>query len=100
MSARGLRPTLLALALVPAMQGCIVVPQTREFYDADCRTMSKEIVLETAVVGRFQGCAGDACAAMLLAAGAITAASAVVSGSIAMVGNVAYWIERQGRCSR
>jgi hypothetical protein len=95
-----LRPALIALALLPALQGCIVVPQTREVYDADCRTMTKEIVLETAVVGRLQGCAGDACVAMLVATGAITAASAVVSGSIALVGNVAYWIERQGRCSR
>jgi hypothetical protein len=32
--------------------------------------------------------------------GLVTAASAVVSGSIALVGNVVYWFERQGRCKR
>jgi chaperone required for assembly of F1-ATPase len=100
MSVLRLRRAGCASALMLVLQGCIVVPQTREVYDADCRTMTKEIVLETAVVGRFQGCAGDACVAMLVATGAITAASAVVSGSIALVGNVAYWIERQGRCLR
>jgi hypothetical protein len=36
---------------------------------------------------------------MLVAMGAVTAASAVVSGSIALVGNVVYWFERQGRCN-
>ena len=87
-------------ALVLALQACIVVPQLREVYDIECRMMTKEITLETAVIGRFQGCAGDACLAMLVATGAITAATAVVSGSIALVGNVAYWIERQGRCAR
>lgn len=82
------------------LQACIVVPQTRDVYDPGCRTMTRQITLETAVVGRFQGCNGDACMAMLVAAGAVTAASAVVSGSIAVVGNVAYWFERQGRCAR
>ena len=96
MRARRMAP----LAALLALQACVVVPQTREVYDAECQMMTRQIVLETAVVGRFQGCAGDGCIALLVATGAITAASAVVSGSIALVGNVAYWFERQGRCSR
>ncbi len=87
----------LALA---ALSGCVVVPQTREVYDADCRILTRQMTLETAVVGGFQRCHGDGCLAMLTAAGAITAASAVVSGSIALAGNVVYWFERQGRCNR
>ena len=90
-------PSWLSLLL---LQACIVVPQTREYFHAECQILTREVVLEAAVIGRFQGCAGDACAAMLMAAGAVTAASAVVSGSIALVGNVAYWFERQGRCNR
>lgn len=62
--------------------------------------MTREVRLETAVVGGFQSCRGDACAALLVAAGVITATSAVVSGSIAVVGNVVYWFELQGRCER
>jgi hypothetical protein len=30
--------------------------------------------------------------------GVVAVASAVVSGSIAVVGNVVYWLERQGQC--
>ena len=86
--------------LALALQSCVVVPQTREVYDSQCQVLTKQITLETTVVGRLQGCAGDACLALLVAAGALSAASMVVSGSIALVGNVAYWIERQGRCAR
>ncbi|CAD5372340.1 exported hypothetical protein [Rubrivivax sp. A210] len=89
----------LAAAAPALLAACVVVPQTRETYDAECRTMKKQMTLETAVVGGFQRCHGDGCLALLTAAGAVTAASAVVSGSIAIVGNVVYWFERQGRCN-
>jgi len=93
-----LRASTLILTL--ALSACVVVPQTREVYDPDCRILTRQMTLETAVVGGFQRCHGDGCLAMLTAAGAITAASAVVSGSIALAGNVVYWFERQGRCNR
>lgn len=86
-------------ATVLALQACVVVPQTREVYDADCRTMTRQMTLETSAVGGFQSCSGDACKLVLVATGAVTAVSAVVSGSIAVVGNVVYWFERQGRCA-
>jgi hypothetical protein len=35
---------------------------------------------------------------LLVATGVVAATSAVVSGSIAVVGNVVYWFERQGQC--
>lgn len=89
-----------AAGLLSLFSACVVVPQTREVYDADCRILTRQVTLETAVIGRFQGCTNDGCTAMLVAAGAVTAASAVVSGSIALVGNVAYWFERQGKCQR
>ena len=88
-----------AAPLLLALQACVVVPQTREVYDAECRTLTRQVTLETAVVGGFGSCTGDACAAMLVATGAVTAVSAVVSGSSAVVGNVVYWFERQGRCA-
>ena len=95
--ARTARAALAALVLTLG-SACVVVPQTRETYDADCRTMRKQMTLETAVVGGFQRCSGEGCVALLAAAGAVTAATAVVSGSIALVGNVVYWFERQGQC--
>jgi hypothetical protein len=77
---------------------CVVVPQTREVYDSRCKVLTKEVVLETAVLGQFQSCGGRECQVLLVSMGLVTAASAVISGSVAVVGNVVYWFERQGRC--
>lgn len=90
-------PALAALA-VPLLSACIVVPRTAEVYDPQCQTFVKQVVLETEVVGAIGGCRNDGCLVMLASMGVISAASAVVSGSIAVVGNVLYWAERRGGC--
>jgi hypothetical protein len=89
---------LTALCIAAALSSCVVVPQTRDVYDAECQITSKEIVLEVAVLGRFHGCSGQGCAAMMATLGIVTAASVVISSSVAVVGNVLYWAEKQGRC--
>ena len=91
---------LRILLIVPTLAGCIVLPQTEIVYDPDCKMHTRQVTLQTAYIGGFQRCAGDGCVVMLAAAGFVTAASVVVSGSIAIVGNVVYWAERQGRCPR
>ena len=95
-------PAVAAMLLGSALAaGCIVVPQTREVYDPDCRIMRREVTLEPTVVSGFVGCSGDRdCAALLAAMGLVSAASLVVSGSVAIVGNAVYWFERQANCRR
>lgn len=56
--------------------------------------------LQAVQVGALGQCRGNECAALLAFMGATAAASAVVSGSIVVVGNVAYWFEKQGECRR
>lgn len=58
------------------------------------------MALEPVQIAAIQGCSNSGCVALLVAAGATAAASAVISGSIVVVGNVAYWFEKQGRCKR
>ena len=94
------RHRLAALGAAVALAGCIVVPQTETVYDRECQVHTRQVVLQTAVIGGLHSCGGDGCAAMLAAMGIVTAASVVVSGSIAIVGNVVYFLERQGRCVR
>jgi hypothetical protein len=96
------QPALLlaALACAFAAAGCVVVPQTRERYDPECRVLKREVVLETTRATALSSCQGDQCAAVLAATGLFTAASAVVSGSIALVGNVVYWLEARGQCAQ
>ncbi len=100
---RGLEASLarvLSTLAATLLAGCIVVPRSAEVYDPQCRTMVRQMVLETAVIGTFGHCQNDGCVAMLATLGIVTAASAVVSGSVAVIGNIVYWAERQGRCPR
>lgn len=81
-----------------ALAGCVVLPVTVELYDPDCRIVTRQMVLQPVQIGAFHSCANEGCAMLLAAAGATAAVSAVVSGSIVVAGNVAYWFEKKGRC--
>ncbi|MCA0244085.1 MAG: hypothetical protein LCI02_24985 [Proteobacteria bacterium] len=88
----------LAGALLLLLAGCIVVPRSTQVYDPQCRAYVKQMVLEAEVIGIIGNCNNDGCAVMLASMGIVSAASAVVSGSVAVIGNIVYWAERQGRC--
>jgi len=81
-----------------ALGACVYVPRTTEVYDAQCQIQARYMTLDLRQVGGFVGCSNQGCAALLVTLGAVTVASAVVSGSIVVAGNVVYWFERQGRC--
>jgi hypothetical protein len=98
--AGALRGRWAPLLLAACLSGCVVVPQTRTVYHEACRVEHRQMTLDVAVIGRFESCRTNDCAAQLVGAGALVAVSAVVSGSIALVGNVVYWVELQGRCNR
>jgi len=100
MSTLPLLVRLAATLSTTLVSACIYVPRTTTVYDADCRVSSKQMELEPVQVAVFGGCRNNDCAMLLVAAGATAVASAVVSGSIVIVGNVAYWFEKQGRCNR
>jgi hypothetical protein len=87
-----------ALALPLLLVGCVVVPRTVESYDAHCRMVARRMTLDAMQVATLGGCNNEGCAVLLAAAGVTAAASAIVSGSIAVIGNAVYWLERQGRC--
>ena len=83
-----------------ALSACVVYPKKVEYYDSDCRIDAKRLELETGVL-ISDVCSGGgsevegACLAALLAVGA---GSAIVSGSIVVVGNTVYWLEKKGKC--
>ena len=89
---------LLAATLPLVLSGCIVVARSADVYDPACKTTVKQVVLETEVVGAMMPCRNDGCLVVLASMGIISAASAVVAGSVAIVGNIAYWVERGGQC--
>jgi hypothetical protein len=102
-SSNAAKPHLLercfTLVIVVLLQACVVVPRTTTVYDEECRVHARQMVLAIEQVGFFGGCANQGCVALLVGAGVVTAATAVVSGSIAVAGNIVYWFERQGQCA-
>lgn len=89
---------LLAGGAVLLLAGCVLVPRTVHGYDTECRVTVRHMELQPVQIASIQHCANDGCLALLAAAGATAAASAVISGSITVVGNVVYWLEKQGSC--
>ena len=92
------RPVLAALAAGLLATGCVIVPVTIESYDPDCRYVTHHMELQPVQIAQLQRCGGQGCEAVMLAALGVTAVSAVVSGSIVVVGNVVYWADHRVSC--
>jgi hypothetical protein len=82
------------------LSSCIFMPRTDTVYDDGCQVHFRKMRLDSAELGQLQPrCMNAECVGVLLVGGAITAASAVIAGSIVIVGNTIYWLEKQGCCS-
>ncbi len=91
---------LLVLGLLALLQACMVLPRTTQVFDPGCQLVSNHMVLEAVQVAAIQQCANQGCVALILGAGVVSAASAVISATIVVAGNVAYWFEKQSRCRK
>jgi hypothetical protein len=91
----------LAIGMTLQCVSCMIVPRMTETYDPDCRLTNRRIVLDVEQVKVFPGPCSDnrARAGILVVLGIVGAGSAVVSGSIAVVGNVVYWVEHKASCA-
>jgi hypothetical protein len=94
------RHRLLAWLALPLLSSCMVLPRTFEVYDPDCHVVARHMALQAVQIASIQHCANNECAVLIVAVAATAAASAMISGSIVVVGNVVYWFEKQGRCLR
>ena len=91
-------PTLIAIVAGAFTSACVVVPVTTEDYDAECQAITHHMELRTVQLAAINQCNGQGCQVVIIAALGVTAASAIVSGSIVVVGNMAYWAERRTGC--
>jgi len=83
------------------VSGCVFYPRTIEYYDAQCDIKYRKLVLETEAMKetcsgpRSNDPEGHGCLALVVA---MSAGSAIVSGSIVVAGNTIYWLEKEGKC--
>lgn len=93
-----LRNTAFAAFAGTLVSACVVVPVTTAEYDPGCQLVTRHMELQTVQLAAINSCSGQGCEMVVIAALGVTAASAIVSGSIAIIGNVAYWAERRAGC--
>jgi hypothetical protein len=88
-----------ALILIIAfLQACMYVPRTTQVYDQECQVLANHMVLREVQVAAIHQCANQGCIALVVGASAVTAASVLISGTIVIAGNIAYWFERRAQC--
>jgi hypothetical protein len=92
------RSVFAAFATGLLATGCVIVPVSVESYDPDCRYVTHHLELQPVQIAQLQHCGGQGCGAVVLAGLGVTAVSAVVSGSIVVVGNVVYWVDHRASC--
>jgi hypothetical protein len=91
----------LAFLLVgSSLSACLVLPKVDMNQPVPCPLVTREVTLDTVQLGHIGHCYGDACLLQLTAGTVVFAASALVSGSVALVGNTLHWIERVHKCGR
>ena len=90
---------VVSASLALLISGCFFYPTTVQYYDSGCELHARRMELQSKVIeAQCSGAGHDGAAACLLGYLTITAGSAVVSGSIVVVGNTVYWFEKRGRC--
>jgi len=87
--------SLLCAIVAVLLAGCVVVPVRVADYDPECRVMTHHMELQPVQLQAIGRCGDGYCAALVLG---VSAASAIVSGSIVVAGNIAYWAEHRANC--
>lgn len=97
--------TQLSLVLLcGTVSSCVVVPKKVASYDAKCHVSTQKIELTMEQMNTFDeiDCLTKSCrselAWALLSSSLVVTTSAIVSGSVALIGNTLYWMESQGQC--
>lgn len=95
---------ILLTMLIACLSACVVVPKQTASYDPTCKVAVQKFSLATEDISsdRNWSCDDNYCAwdisAELAGMAFTTVSSTLVSGSIALAGNTAYWLESDGEC--
>jgi len=89
--------TIIGPALL--ISGCIYYPKRVEVYDSDCNIKTRKLTLGVIGSNSVPNCTGGNAGACLAAIAAVGPVTAVVSGSIVVIGNTLYYMEKEGRCA-
>lgn len=89
---------LNSAACALAVTACVYTPSTVHVYDKECDIRVREAQLDVSQMNSLGQCSNEGCIGQVISAGFVSAGSAIVSGSIVIVANIAYWFEKQQSC--
>ena len=89
---------ILFLSIVLLVSSCVYTPKEVVVYDEKCDIVVKHLMLEPKQVISLTNCENEQCYASILGTGIVSAGSIIISGSIVVTANVAYWFEKQAQC--
>ncbi len=94
------KQAVISVSVAALLQACVAYP--KQVHDKDikrCDLVSKQYSLAVKRVDRDINISGsNDLFSILLVSGVVITASAVVSGSIVILGNTVHFLEKQGRC--
>jgi hypothetical protein len=89
--------SIVGVALL--ISGCIYYPKRVEVYDSDCNIKTRKLTLGVIASNSVPNCSGGNAGPCLAAIAAVGPVTAVVSGSIVVIGNTLYYLEKEGPCT-
>lgn len=97
--------TFITLFFFLLLCSCVVKPKVTSAYDNNCQITKNKVELTVEQVNMFYqlNCStSHDCKAQfvgqVVGAAIVLPLSAIISGSIALVGNTIYWLNEKGRC--
>jgi len=90
---------LIALLFTSLISGCAFYPKTQQTEaEGACDLYFKKLTMDVASSRIECHGGGNSAGTCIILAGVVAGGTAVVSGSIVLVGNTLHWLEKQGKC--
>lgn len=96
---------ILVASFCSFLSACVVVPSVTSAYDETCQIVKQKVELTIEEVSSFEQlhCSNShSCESQfvgqVVGVALILPLSAIVSGSVAVIGNTMYWLQEQGKC--
>jgi hypothetical protein len=91
-------PTVALILSALLLAGCAASVKVVNVYDPKCQINTRKVTASVEQVRALDACSNEQCVAQVLEVAVSSIAAPIVAGSVAVVGNVVYWLEKAATC--
>ena len=91
-------PTVVLILSALLLGGCAASVKVVNVYDPKCQINTRKVTATVEQVRALEACSNEQCVAQVLELAFSTVTAPIMAGSIAVVGNVVYWLEKAATC--